>query len=214
MRNLLGVVGALAACWAGLAQGLVLEVSTYTPNPGAAMGFQVRGAPAGAQFRWDFDGDGKADLTTAHPTAQWTVPQGAWETVVEAVESGRVVGSARALIVADANLGASRTVRLVGGTVEVTISVRAKTTVIAPGIEESIPPGWVLVVLDDGGALYKIGETLQAIWPTILDPGWEAKLVYRLHPPAAGATARLSGKASGYVAGARVEVRIAGAVGF
>ncbi len=210
----LGVLAALGALtFTGWAQGIALEASTFAPDPGGAVVFQVIGAPTGAQFRWDFNGDGRWDLTTEGPLAQWTVPAGAWETVVEAVQGGRVVGQARAVVVADARLAAVRFVRSLEDVLEVTITLKAKTRVVAPGIEEVIPAGWIAVVVDDGSSLYKVGETLQAVWPTILDPGWEVKLVYQLHPTAGGAFPHLQGLASGYILGERFEVKIAGPVG-
>lgn len=197
-----------------VASGVSLIPSTYMPNPGAEVTFHALGAPTGAQFSWDFDGDGRPELTTHQPQAKWAVPPGYWEVALEVIQGGKVLARARTAVVADARLGAVRSAHWVSGALEVTVVVRAKTTLIVPGLQETIPPGWVAVVVDDGGAIFRIGDLLEALWPTILDPGWEVKLVYRLHPPSPGAAPKLSGKASGYVGGARVEVLIAGPLTF
>jgi hypothetical protein len=44
---------------------LTLESSTFIPDPGGSVTLFVRGASSGATFRWDLDGDGTYELTTA-----------------------------------------------------------------------------------------------------------------------------------------------------
>lgn len=214
MRRLLIAACAISLGVLCFASNMGLVPSTHLPNPGAEVTLQVTGAPPGAQFSWDFNGDGRSDATTREPWAKWTVPAGYWEVAVDILQSGKSVARLSIAVVADAHLGAIRSVQWVGGGAEVTVIVRAKQFVVAPGLSETIPPGWVVEVVDDGGAVWQRKEALEAIWATVLDPGWEVRLVYRLYPPTAGATARLSGTVSGYQDGQRVEARVAGTVAF
>ncbi|QAA76804.1 MAG: hypothetical protein BIP78_1038 [Candidatus Bipolaricaulis sibiricus] len=199
----------------GLAQTMALVPSTAIPNPGTEISFQVTGAPAGAQFRWDFNGDGRPDATTNQPWASWTVPAGYWEVTVEVVQNARVLSRLSAAVAANAQLGAFRVARWNAGALEVTVTLFAKQSLVAPALTETVPPGWAAVVVDDGGAVYRRGDVLEVLWSTYLDPGMAVQIVYALYPPsAAGSSARLSGTASAYQAGRRIEARIAGVVSF
>ena len=202
-------VGVLA-----LGQGVALVVTDAIPSPGSEITFQVVGAPAGAQFRWDFNGDGRPDATTNQPWASWTVPAGYWEVSVEVIQGGRVVSRVMAAVVADARVGAFRSARWNGGALEVTVTVRAKQFLVAPAVVETVPPGWAATVIDDGGAIYRRGDILEVLWSTYLDPGMELRFVYALYPPSGEAPVRLSGVASGYMEGRRVEARVAGMMAF
>ncbi|MFH1609130.1 MAG: hypothetical protein ABID40_00675 [Candidatus Bipolaricaulota bacterium] len=214
MRRFLAVACTISLGVLCFASNMGLVPSTHLPNPGTEITLQVTGAPTGAQFSWDFNGDGRSDATTTQPWAKWTVPAGYWEVAVDVLQGGKSVARLSTAVVADAHLGAIRSVQWVGGVAEVTVVVRAKQFVVAPGLSETIPPGWVVEVVDDGGAFFQRGNALDALWPTLLDPGMEVRLVYRLYPPTAGAAARLSGMVSGYKDGQRVEARVAGTVTF
>lgn len=196
------------------AANMELVPSTPIPKPGGEITLQVTGAPGGAQFSWDFDGDGRPDVSTTQPTARWTVPAGYWEVTVDVRQGGRSVGRVSAAVVAHADVGAVRSVQWIAGVAEVTVIVRAKQTVAAPGLAETIPPGWVLGTVEGPDLFTAHGGTLYVLWSTILDPGAEVRLRYRLHPPAPGMAARLLGTVSGYQDGDRVEARVAGRVTF
>jgi hypothetical protein len=201
----------LAYAALGLAGDVMLVSETFIPTPGTEVEFQVLGAPAGASFNWDFKGDGVVDLTSGEPRARWVMSEGYQEVAVQVLKDGAPFASARVAIVADDRLGAFRTATVAeGGAVDVLLTLRAKVHLVAPGIEESVPPGWALEVIDDGGTLYRLGDVLQAIWPLELWPGDEVSLRYRLYPPAPGSAARLSGIASAYGDQGRVVVPIAG----
>jgi len=196
----------------GLSGGLTLIPSDFAPAPGAQISLQVSGAPAGAEFYWDFGGNGSVDQITQAPSIAYTVKAGYQEIVVQVHYQGQAVGSARIALSADPSLGAYRTVHSRGaGPIEVTVVLHARAHLVAPGIEETIPPGWSLEVVDDGGALYKTGDVLQVVWPLELWPGDEVSLHYLLYPgePASG---RISGIASAYGPDGRIEVRIGGVV--
>jgi len=215
MLRKLGIVPlALSAyvVW-GLAGGVSIVPSDLTPLPGTELTLRAEGAPSGASFYWDFGGDGTVDLASQSPEVIYTARPGYQEVVLQVVQEGTAIGSARLAIVADERLGAFRIVKGCDP-IEVTVTIRAKGHVVAPGIEESIPPGWTMEIIDDGGALYKLkSDTLQAVWPLELWTGNEVSLRYLLYPPAPGAMARLYGSASAYAAeGGRIEIRIGGSV--
>ncbi len=214
MRTFLAAACMLAmGAWA-VGQGIALTLSTAIPNPGSEVTFQVTGAPARAQFKWDFNGDGRPDATTNQPWATWTVPIGYWEVTVEVTQEGKVLSWLRVAVAADSRLGAFRSVRWNGGALEVTVTLLAKQFLVAPAVSETIPPGWVAAVLNDGGAIYQRGEALEVLWSTQLDPGKAVQIVYALYPPGSGAPVRLSGTASAYQMGRRIETRVAGTVTF
>jgi hypothetical protein len=211
----------LLACFAAVQMGVLgfastmgLVPSTHLPDPGREVTFQVTGAPTGVQFRWDFTSDGRWDATTVQPWANWVVPAGAWEVMVEVLQGGRTIAQLTTAVAADGRLGAIRSVQWVGGVAEVTVVVRAKQPVVAPGVEETIPVGWVVGTVEGPDLSVSQGGVLYALWATILDPGMEVSLRYRLHPPAPGMAARLVGTVSGRHNGQRIEARVAGTVAF
>lgn len=192
--------------WMGL--GAALQCSTFTPKPGETVTLTVVGAPVGASFRWDLDGDGRFETSSLEPYITLTAAAGARLVQVE-VESAGQAELLAARIVANPYLGAVRTLIPEGTTFLVQVAVQSKVLVIAPGFVEEIPQGFALEVVAEGGAFWRRAEKLEVLWPLILEPGMTLVFTYRLFPPA-GRTFQLSGLVSGYVEGQRVEVPIAG----
>lgn len=203
MRAIL--VSVLVGC---LGLGATLHCSTFTPKPDETVTIAVRGAPPGASFRWDLDGDGRFETSSLEPYVTLRVSSGPRLIRVEVVSAGRAELLA-AMVVADPHLGAVRTIVPEGVTFLVQVAVQSKVPVIAPGFVEEIPKGFAFEVVAEGGAFWRRAEKLEVLWPLILEPGAPLVFTYRLHPPA-GATFQLSGVVSGYVEGRRVEVPIAG----
>jgi len=191
--------------------GMSLESSTFTPDPGAPVSLFVCGAPAGATFRWDLDGDGIYDRTTTEPQVTFSASPGMRLVKVEVVSAGRTIGQLIVAIVADSKLGATRSVIREETSYLVTISVTSKTPLIAPGFVEDIPAGFAVEVVAEGGAFWRKAEKLEVVWPVILDPGQTLTFSYRFYP-LAGVDFQFSGLVSGYVEGKRVEVPIAGII--
>jgi hypothetical protein len=191
-----------------LAAGIVLECSNLIPNPETTVILWVKGAPQGASFRWDLDGDGRFESTTSEPEIRFVVGSGSRKVTVEVTSTGKSLGQASLTIVADPRLGAIRTITKEGGSFLVTVMIQAKMPLIAPGIAEDIPRGAVVEVVAEGGAFWRKAEKLEAVWPLILDPGSVLVFSYRVYSTAD--KLRLSGVVSGYVGGQRVEIPIAG----
>ncbi len=192
--------------WMGF--GATLQCSNFIPNPGESVTLTVVGAPAGAVFRWDLDGDGRFETSSVEPYATVSVAAGLRRVRVEVVSAGRAELLVAA-IVADPYLGAVRTLSVEGNTFLVQVKVQSKVPLIAPGFVEEIPKDFALEVVAEGGAFWRRAERLEVLWPLILEPGMTLVFTYRLFPPA-GQTFQLAGRVSGYVEGRRVEVPIAG----
>ena len=206
------VLGVLALTSWGLAAQVTLVATDPAPLPGAQVGLTVSGVPAGAECYWDFGGDGTVDQVTATPSIPYLVRAGYQEIAVQVRLGDSAVGSARIALSADPSLGVFRTVsRTETGSYEVTVVLRTRVHLYAPAIEEFIPAGWSVEVIDVGGAVFMVGESLQAVWALELWPGDEVALRYVLYPGPVE-TARLSGSASGYGPAGRIEVQIGGAV--
>jgi len=191
-----------------LAAGIVLECSNLIPDPETTVILWVKGAPQGASFRWDLDGDGRFESTTSEPEIRFVVGSGSRTVTVEVTSAGKSLGQASLGIVADPRLGAIRTITKEDGSFLVTVMIQAKMPLIAPGIAEDIPQGAVVEVVAEGGAFWRKAEKLEAVWPLILDPGSVLAFSYRVYSTAE--KLRLSGVVSGYVGGQRVEIPIAG----
>jgi len=191
-----------------LAAGIVLECSNLIPDPETTVILWVKGAPQGASFRWDLDGDGRFESTTSEPEIRFVVGSGSRTVTVEVTSAGKSLGQASLGIVADPRLGAIRTITKEDGSFLVTVMIQAKMPLIAPGIAEDIPQGAVVEVVAEGGAFWRKAEKLEAVWPLILDPGSVLAFSYRVYSTAE--KLRLSGVVSGYVGGQRAEIPIAG----
>ena len=191
-----------------LAAGIVLECSNLIPDPETTVILWVKGAPQGASFRWDLDGDGRFESTTSEPEIRFVVGSGSRTVTVEVTSAGKSLGQASLTIVADPRLGAIRTITKEDGSFLVTLMIQAKMPLIAPGIAEDIPQGAVVEVVAEGGAFWRKAEKLEAVWPLILDPGSVLAFSYRVYSTAE--KLRLSGVVSGYVGGQRAEIPIAG----
>lgn len=215
VRTALVIAGVVLSGFLAAGQGMALVPSTPIPNPGSEVSFQVTGAPPGAHFRWDFTGDGRPDATTNQPVASRIFPAGYWEIAVEVVHSGKTLSRLAVAVMVDARLGAFRVARWNGDVLEVTVTLFAKQFIVAPGLVENVPPGWVVRVLDEGGGIApRRGDRLEVLWSTYLDPGMSVQVVYALYPPSARSAVRLSGTASAYQDGRRIETPVAGGVVF
>lgn len=194
--------------WSVWATGITLECSNLIPDPGNSVVLFARGAPPGASFRWDLDGDGVFEHTTGEPKASFIARQGSRVVRVEVVSAGKTLGQVALIVTADSRLGAIRSIVREDNSFLVTIQVRAKLPVIAPGLAEEIPAGSALEVVADGGAFWRRAEKLEVVWPLILDPQTIVAFSYRLYPVAQDF--RVFGLVSGYVAGSRAEIQISG----
>jgi len=208
----LGLLLVAVGCtvWGGQAG---LTVSDYNPAVGASVTFTVSYVGDGAQYAWDFDGDGTYDMTTQQPTADHVfATPGYVEVSVRATDAGgRVTSWRRGLLVGASPLYAVRTAQTAsGGTVVVDITLYAHEEIRAPGLEERIPSGWQLEIVNAGNAVTKrVGNDLQVLWLNPIEAGDFWTFTYRLHPPYGAGFPVLSGTVSGYGDG-RVTAAVCG----
>lgn len=191
------VVGGLAAS----ASGLSLVASTAIPHPGTEITFQVTGAPAGAEFRWDLNGDGRPDAMGNQPWATWTVPAGYWEVTVDVVHAGNSLARLSTAVVADSRLAAVREVRWTQAQIEVTVTIQARARIFGPGLVVDVPPGWgasalgsdrsVSTTNEQGQLEFLISEAVE------LYPGEQVTTRYLLIPPSPNAVVKLKSWATG-----------------
>ena len=168
-------------------------------------------------YAWDFDGDGVIDLDTGEPTAEYAFEaEGFYVAEVTLKDAdGRRKTARKGILVGDVPAYAVRERIAQGdGTVFVLITIYVNESVTAPGIQESMPRGWQVELLDDGGAMAAVpnpeNRTYDVLYATVLDPGDERSFSYRLHPAGATDPAELTGILSGHTDGSRFALEICG----
>jgi len=98
------------------------------------------------------------------------------------------------------------------GAIFVLITITTHATVTA-NIEEGIPSGWAVEIVDAGGAMVKINTTeklIQAAWMSLYDSDEMFTFSYRLRPAYTSVLPTLSGDVAGYSSGDRFAMGIAG----
>ncbi len=210
-RSVLGILGlvlGVASAW-----GMDLLVTDFIPSPGDTIAIWVAGAPDGAEFHWDLDGDGTPEKVTSESRIEWAVPEGAHQVVVSVVLGGKTIATFRAMVVCDSRFGAFQTVMLERGQFIVTVVFRAKTVLRAPGLSLKTPVGWGTEMIDPGSFVYRLKGGIEGLWSLELYPGDELTITYRLLPLAKGMAFTFSGTASAFVEGeGYVELPVAGLI--
>lgn len=190
-----------------------LTISDYNPAVGATVQFAVSYAGDGTQYAWDFDGDGTYEATTQQPTVDhvFTTPGFVEISARVTGAGGRVTSWRRGLLIGACPLYAIRDANVAtDGTVVVDITLHSREEVRAPGLEERIPQGWQLEIVNAGNAVTKrVGNDLQVLWLNPIEAGDLWTFTYRLHPPYGAGSPTLSGTVSGY-ADKRVTATVCG----
>ncbi|HID09322.1 TPA: hypothetical protein EYP13_03780 [Candidatus Micrarchaeota archaeon] len=198
----------VASAW-----GMDLLVTDFVPSPGDTIAIWVAGAPDGAEFHWDLNGDGTPEKTTTESRIEWAVPEGAHRVVVSVVLGGKTISTFRAVIVCDHRFGAFQTVMREKDYFIVTVVFRAKAILRAPGLSLKTPTGWGTEMIDPGTMVYRMRAGIEGFWSLELYPGDELTITYRLLPLAKGMAFTFSGTASAFVEGeGYVELPVAGLV--
>lgn len=188
-------------------------VSNYNPAVDEPVIFEAFITGDGVRYEWDFDGDGIYDLFTEEPrvTHLFSVP-GYVEVSLQVIDAaGRLPALRRGILVGEHPLLAVREVIVErGGVLLVRVTVSAQIEIRALGMEETIPRGWQVEIIDIGNAMTKRqGEYLQVLWLNPIDAGETWTIVYRLHPSFGVGLPTLTGRISGFGEG-RVNLLIAG----
>jgi hypothetical protein len=165
-------------------------------------------------YKWDFDGDGAYEISSEDPMAThvFTDP-GFVDVGLQVIDaSGQPIVRRKGILVGESPLIAVRDVVNENGATFVVITFSANWALTAPGLEETIPTGWQLEILDTAGSLEPHIEngTLGVLWADQILEGWTWAFSYRLYPTYATGVPPLSGIASGYIAGKRVKATVCG----
>lgn len=195
MRTAVLVLTLSFAAWGSLG-AISLEATDFAPDPGEVVALRCQGAPPGAEFAWDLDGDGAFESVTSSPRVELEMGEGPRSVALEVRSAGRRLARIEALLMGDPFLSAVRTVVDSGDRVEVTLRITAKTELLAPGFVEVVPEGWGVEVYDPGGAEYKIKGAIEALWTLKLLPGDTLTFEYGLIPLWGGGSLELKGEAS------------------
>ena len=216
--SLCGVLGliaivALNAC----AVDVDFTPSTYNPAVGEMVAFDVCQSCLGGgaySYEWDFDGDGTYEVTTEDSLFEQSFDETGYRKVaLRVVDAGRLSATcAKGILVGQAPVFATRSMlREKDGSTFVLVKVTARDAASAPALEEQVPRGWQVDILESQGTLVKMADgTLQVLWADTLFEGDTRTFSYRLFPSYAAGNSELIGTNSAYHSGARVRTRVCG----
>ncbi|MEN6369348.1 MAG: hypothetical protein ABFD77_06580 [Thermotogota bacterium] len=225
MKNVrrVGIVAAVIAVavpWmAAAAWKADFTPSTYNPGVGEGVSFAVcEPCLTGGTYtyRWDWNGDGVADVETRDPvTANSYLAAGYYEVQLTiADDTGRRETCRKGILVGVAPSFAVRDViAQADGSILVVISLRVVEPSSALGFVETLQQGWQVELVDTAGAMTNINaeaRKLEVLWGSAFDPGAELVFSYRLYPGYATTISRFDGEMSGYASGVRFVSSVCG----
>ena len=191
--------------------------STYNPAVGESVLFEVCQACLASEadhYEWDFDGDGLYEVTTDAVRITQTFTEPGYIVIsLRVVDThGRELTHSKGILIGESPLFAVREATTEGdGMILVRITLSAQAEVRAVGLEEFIPRGWQVEVIDPGNTISKKeGENLYFLWMNPIYVGEMWTIIYRLYPSYGVGSPTLSGNVSGYGEG-RIRVPVCGA---
>jgi len=191
--------------------------STYNPAVGQAVAFEVCEPCLGGgafSYEWDFDGDGIYEVTTEDSLFEHSFHEPGYRRVaVRVVDAGRLSATrTKGILVGETAVFATRSMlREKDGSTFVLVKVTARDAASAPALEEQVPRGWQVDVLESQGTFMKMADgILQVLWADTLFEGDTRTFSYRLFPSYAAGNSELVGTNSAYHSGARVKNRVCG----
>ncbi|MBS3765612.1 hypothetical protein KGY71_03720 [Candidatus Bipolaricaulota bacterium] len=140
------------------------------------------------QYGWDFDGDGHYSYVSHNPVAERTFQDsGTYNVRLRITDrTGKKTVREKKIEVVKRPLEATRELssRKVtpGGTVLVTVRLKARQAISGLGLDEEIPSGWEVSYPNSGEAAWKSSSN-QWLLKKELEPGEAAEITYRLHAP-------------------------------
>ncbi len=197
------------------------DPSTYNPDVGEIINFEICQPCLGGSdfaFSWDFNGDGVSELDTDQDLVTYSfASEGFYEVELTISDtSGRTSVSKQGIVVGAVPAVAVRELLVESdGSIYVLITVTMNSRVSAPGIEEQIPDGWAVEIVDTGGATVKRNAELkqyEAFWMSMFEAGETATYSYRLRPAYTSVLPTLEGAVSG-ISGSYFMSGIAGMLG-
>jgi len=216
----LGSIGLiLAFAMAAHAFEADFDPSTYNPNVAEIVNFEVCEpclGGGGFTYSWDFDGNGVSEFETDQDLVTYSFASaGFYEVVLTVTDAGGRTSVARqGVVVGPAPATAVRELLVESdGTIFVLITISMNERFSSVGIEENIPDGWVVEIVDAGGAMGRLNmeeRQQEFVWMSQFEPGESASFSYRLRPAYTSALPTLYGEVSGYSEGDRYVMGIAG----
>jgi hypothetical protein len=214
---------ALALGLAVSAFGLTADFdpSTYNPAVAEIVTFAVCQSCVGSGsfvYAWDFNSDGEIDLRTEDPLVTYSFDTTGFHQITLQVigAGGRTQEVEKGLVVGDAHAVGVRSVLVESdGALLVLVELRVNQRASGIAIEEKISSGWMVEVVDSGGAMVKHnGELrqLEVAWMSIYDPGDGVTFSYRLRSGGSSTPPRLQGEVQGFFTGEWFAMPIAGMV--
>jgi PKD repeat protein len=199
------------------------DPSTYNPEIAQIVNFEVctscLDGGDGFTYSWDFDSDGVAEIETDQTLVTYSfASEGFYDvclTVSDAggrtsvMHKGIIVGSVPAVGVRDL-------VTESDGTIMALITITVNEEISALGIEEGLPSGWSVELVDPDGAIgmtNALEKRQEYVWSSMYEPGESVTFSYRLRPINKTTLPTLQGKVTGFVDGKYVTVSMAGALG-
>jgi len=217
---LLGSIG-LILTFATMAYGFEADFdpSTYNPDVAEIVNFEVCEPCLGGSdfsYSWDFDGNGTPEMETDQDLVTYSFASAGFYEVVltmsdaggrtSVARQGVVVGSVPAMAVRELLVESD-------GAIFVLITVTMNERFSSVGIEENIPDGWGVELVDAGGALARPNmeeRQYEVVWMSMFEAGESVTFSYRMRAAYSSALPVLYGEVSGYIDGDRQVMGIAG----
>jgi len=198
------------------------DPSTYNPDIAEIVNFAVCEPCLGGNgfaFSWDFDGNGVPELDTDQDLVTYSFASAGFHEVVLTVSDagGRTSVARQGVVVGQVPAMAVRELLVESdGAILVLITVTMNETFSSVGIEEDIPDGWAIEIVDAGGSLVNPNmaeRQYEIVWMSMFEAGEAVTFSYRLRPAYTSVLPTLHGEVSGYASGDRFIMGIAGMLG-
>jgi len=198
------------------------DLSTYNPDVAEIVNFEVCEPCLGGSdftFSWDFDGNGEPEFETNEGLVTYSFgTAGFYEVVLTITDAGGRTSVARqGIVVGSVSAVAVRELLLEpDGAVFVLITVTMNERASGISIEENIPDGWAIEVVDAGGSVVNPNmeeRQYEILWVSLFEVDETVTFSYRLRPAYTSVLPTLYGEVQGYFDGDRFVMAIAGMLG-
>jgi PKD repeat protein len=194
----------LLGIW-GWASSIDFEPASYNPAVGEAVRLEICSSCLqgdGYVFEWDLDGDGRFETESKELSVMATYEtEGYVEITLRAAnDQGHRSMCTKAIVVGEVPFLARREMMVESdGAILVVITLNIYESSGGLGIQETIPAGWEVEVVDAGAASpFPQGETLYILWMSDGLPSAVFTITYRLHRGLSFEDPTLYGFASGF----------------
>lgn len=198
------------------------DPSTYNPDVAEIINFEICEpclGGSGFTFSWDFNGDGVPEIETDQDLVTYSFDtEGFYEVVLTVSDAGGRTSVARqGIVVGQVPATAVRELLVESdGSIVVLITVSMNERFSSVGIEEDIPDGWAIEVVDAGGSLVNPNmaeRQYEILWMSMFEANESVTFSYRLRPAYTSVLPALHGEVSGYADGNLHIMGVAGMLG-